>query len=147
MAYEGEYLMSCPAKMFKFGKTYVVIVTGVWWNKNGHMLLNTGGPGGTYFQVGGELDGIPRFMNEAQFQRYLKENNKTIVTVRRVNIPQPEKSQLKLEEILSRRWFWGGVIHNCESLVEEIIMAGGGPQLHRGLFSLPMKSANQCSPW
>jgi hypothetical protein len=147
MAYEGELMTSCPAKMFNFGKTYAVIVSGAKWNPYGHMLLNTGGPGGIYVQVVTELRGQPRMMNEAQFQRYLREQNKTIVSVLPVHIPNPSKSQLKLEEILSQQWTWGAVVHNCESLVEEILAAGGGPTLHHGYFPLPMKSTNQCSPW
>ena len=109
-------------------------------------LLNTGGPGGSYFQVS-DVYGDPRFMNEAQFQRYLRENSKTIVTVMRVEIPYPARAQLELEMLLSRKWLWGGVVHNCETLVEKIVMAGGGPRLHQGLFPLPMNSANQCSQW
>jgi hypothetical protein len=146
MAYEGELMMSCPPQMFKFGRTYAVVVTGAKFNPYGHMLLNTGGPGGTYFQVAG-IFGEPRFMNEPQFQRYLKENDKAIVTVLPIQIPHPEKAQVKLEELLSRKWKWGGVVHNCETMVEEIVMAGGAPPIHRGILSLPMNSTNQCSPW
>jgi len=147
MAYEGELMTSCPLQMFNFGRTYAVVVTGAKLNLSGHMLLNTGGPGGTYFQVS-EIYGVPRFMNEQQFQRYLKESNKTIVSVIPLHIPHPEKAQFELEKLLSRKWAWLGVTHNCESLVEEIIVAGGGPKLHRGLFSLPMDSTNrQCRPW
>jgi hypothetical protein len=146
MAYEGELLRLCPAQMFKFGATYAVIVSGMKTNPYGHMLLNTGGPGGTYFQVS-EFHGQPRFMNESQFQRYLKEQDKYIITVVPIQIPYPEKAQLKLETLLSEKWLWGVVVHNCETLVEEIVMAGGGPKLHRGLLSLPTKAANMCSPW
>ena len=146
MPYEGELMVSCPERMFMFGRTYAVIVSGAKFNPYGHMLLNTGGPGGTYFQVAGVI-ARPRLLNEQQFQRYLQENAKTIVTVMPVQIPNPEKAQLKLEELLSESWKWGGVVHNCETLVEEIILAGGGPRLHRGLLSLPMKATNQCAPW
>ena len=146
MAYEGEYLLSCPPEMFSFGKTYAVIVTGAKFNPYGHMLLNTGGPGGTYFQVAG-VHLVPRFMDEDQFQRYLKENDKTIVTVLPINVPNPERAQLKLEELLSHKWTWLGVVHNCETMVEEIVMAGGAPKIRRGALSLPMKAANACSGW
>jgi hypothetical protein len=146
MAYEGELMTACPAQMFEFGATYAVIVSGARFNPYGHMLLNTGGPGGVYFQVS-EFYGDPRFMTEVQFQRYLRENNKFIVTVMRIHIPDPGKAQMELEMMLSRKWLWLGVVHNCESLVEKIVMAGGGPKLHQGLFPLPMNSANQCTPW
>jgi hypothetical protein len=146
MAYEGELLTYCPSQMFTFGMTYAVIVSGMKANPWGHMLLNTGGPGGTYFQIAGFI-AQPRFMNEQQFQRYLKEQGKTIITVVPIHIPYPEKAQLKLESLLSGNWAWGMAVHNCETLVEEIVMAGGGPKLHRGLLSLPTKAANKCSPW
>ena len=146
MPYEGEVMFSCPEQMFMFGRTFAVIVSGAKFNPYGHMLLNTGGPGGIYFQVAGIVS-QPRFMNEQQFQRYLKENAKTIVTVIPIYIPQPEKAQRKLEELLSQKWTWGGIVHNCETLVEEIIVAGGGPRLHRSLLSLPINAANQCTPW
>jgi hypothetical protein len=132
--------------MFNFGRTYAVIVSGMKGNTYGHMLLNTGGPSGTYFQVS-EFHGQPRFMNGEQFNRYLKEQGKFIITVVPVHIPNPRKAQLKLEELLSQKWVWGGVVHNCETLVEEIVMAGGGCKLHRGLLSLPTEAANKCSPW
>jgi hypothetical protein len=121
-------------------------VTGAKLNPYGHMLLNTGGKGGSYFQVS-DLYGNPRMMNEAQFQRYLRENDKTIVTVMPVNIPHPDKSQLKLEQLLSEKWKWGAVVHNCESMVEEIVMAGGGPRLRQGIFPLPMNATNMCESW
>jgi hypothetical protein len=60
-----------PEQMFDFGRTYVVVVSGAEFNSYGHMLLNTGGPGGTYLQVA-DIYGYPRFMNEARFQFYLK---------------------------------------------------------------------------
>jgi len=132
--------------MFDFRNAYAVVVTGARLNPFGHMLLNTGGKNGNFFQVS-DLFGYPRMMNAGQFQRYLTENGKTIVTVMRVNIPHPEKSQQKLEEILSQRWPWGVVFHNCESLVEEIVTAGGGPKLHQGTFPLPMQAASQCQSW
>lgn len=133
-------------RVLNWSKAYAVIVSGARMNPYAHMLLNTGGPGGTYFQVA-EVYGRPRFMNEGEFQQYLQENNKTIITVVRLNIPQPEKAQAKLEELLSSKWLWGVVVHNCESMVEEIVMAGGGPKLHKGLFELPIKATNECSPW
>jgi len=144
MAYEGELMSSC--RVFNFRDAYAVIVSGARLNPYGHMLLNTGGRGGTYFQVS-DVYGNPRMMNEEQFQRYLAENKKTIVTVMRVVIPEPEKSQLRLEQILSKKWAWGAVAHNCESMVEEIVIAGGGPKLRQGMFPLPMNAANSCADW
>jgi hypothetical protein len=146
MAYEGETLTYCPAEMFDFGNAYAVIVSGAKLNPYGHMLLNTGGKGGNYFQVS-DVYGVPRMMNEEQFQRYLSENGKTMITVMPVSIPNPDDSQAKLEELLSKKWVWGALLHNCESLVEDIVMAGGGPKLRQGTFPLPLNAANKCQDW
>jgi hypothetical protein len=107
MAYEGELLTVCPASICDFRSAYAVVVSGSKFNPYGHMLLNTGGKGGDYFQVS-EVYGNPRVMDEEQFQRYLTENDKTIVTAMRVTILHPDKAQIKLEEILSKKWVWGG---------------------------------------
>jgi hypothetical protein len=139
MAYEGDELLFCPRDMFDFSKAAAVIVSGDGPNIWGHMLLNTGGSGGVYFQVAGVVT-RPRFMNEAGYQRYLNETGKRELKRIPVFISKPEASQLKLEQLLNEKWRWGAVVHNCETLVEEIIMAGGGPKLHHGLFSLPTQA-------
>ena len=139
MAYEGDELNFCPPHMFDFRRTSAVVVSGDGPNKWGHMLLNTGGNGGMYFQVAGVIT-RPRFMNEAGYQRYLKETGKSELKRIAVFVPRPEAAQLKLEQVLNESWTWGAVIHNCETLVETIILAGGGPMIHRGLFSLPTQA-------
>jgi hypothetical protein len=139
MAYDGEELTFCPANMFDFTKASAVIVSGDGPNRWGHMLLNTGGVGGMYFQVAGAII-RPRYMNEAGYRRYLRESGKSELRRIPVFIKHPTRSQLTLEQLLSKRWVWGAVVHNCESFVEEIIMAGGGPKIHRGPFSLPTQA-------
>ncbi|MCP5449684.1 MAG: hypothetical protein H6972_03815 [Gammaproteobacteria bacterium] len=146
MSYEGELLTQCPNGMYDFSKTYAVLVSGSRFNPYGHMLLNTGGRGGRYFHVS-DLYGRPRTMTESQFQRYLSTNSKTIVSVLRVRIPRPKDSQLKLEQVLSNDWAWGAIIHNCETMVEEIVMAGGGRKLRTGSLPLPMEATNSCEGW
>lgn len=122
--------------MFDFRRASAVVVSGDGPNKWGHMLLNTGGVDGNYFQIAG-IRVRPRYMNEEGYQRYLKETGKSELKRIPVFIANPEASQLKLEQLLNESWAWGVVVHNCESMVEEIIMAGGGPKLHSGPFSLP----------
>jgi hypothetical protein len=141
VAYEGEELNFCPPQMFDFSNAWAVVVSGDGPNKWGHMLLNTGGSRGMYFQVAGVIV-RPRYMDEAGYKRYLAETGKHEIRRIPTHIPRPKDSQLRLEELLNERWTWGAVVHNCESLVEEIIMAGGGPKLHHGLFSLPTNA-----PW
>jgi hypothetical protein len=141
MAYEGEELNFCPPTMFDFKSASAVIVSGDGPNKWGHMLLNTGGVGGMYFQIAGVIR-RPRYMNEAGYQRYLKETGKTELWRHPAFIIHPEASQLKLEQLLNQRWMWGIVLNNCETFVEEIIVAGGGQRMHHGLFSLPTESGD-----
>jgi hypothetical protein len=139
MAYEGDELNFCPPQMFDFSRASAVIVSGDGPNKWGHMLLNTGGVGGMYFQVAGVIT-RPRYMNQAGYERYLRETGKSELRRIPVFIIRPEDSQLKLEQLLNESWTWGAVVHNCETMVEDIIMAGGGPKIHRGLFSLPTEA-------
>src|SRR5258707_11831888 len=139
MAYEGEQLLFCPSEMFDFDDAYAVIVSGDGPNLWGHMLLNTGGAGGYYFQVAG-IHTVPLYMDEAGYRRYLKETKKRELRRLKVHISDPAASQRGLENILAKRWLWGVVFHNCETLVEDIIVAGGGPKLHHGLLSLPMEA-------
>lgn len=142
MAYEGELLRFCPVKAFAFGNSYAVIVSGDPPNTWGHMLLNTGGPGGTYFQVAG-LHAQPRYMGEAQYQQYLRETKKKEIRRFPVRIPNPDAAQRKMEDLLSKPWSWWAVVHNCESFAEEIIVAGGGRPIHQGHFYKPVASRQQ----
>src|SRR5436305_11537163 len=100
MGYEGEELNFCPPTMFDFRRAAAVIVSGDGPNKRGHMLLNTGGVSGNYFQIAG-IRVRPRYMNEEGYQRYLKESGNTELRRLPVFIPNPEASQLKLEQILT----------------------------------------------
>lgn len=133
MSYEGEELTFCPETPFDFSKASAVIVSGTPPNFAGHMLLYTGGDHPQYFQVIGKIKAVPRYMDEDGYQRYIQENGKKELRRIPVVIPHPEASQLKLEQILSMNWFWGAVVHNCETMVEEIITSGGGPKLSNGL--------------
>lgn len=148
MAYEGELLTYCPVQMFDFSNAYVVVVSGDGINRWGHMLLNTGGPQGNYFQVvaGSGLGAVyatPRYMDAAGYQRYLRETGKKELNRYSVTIPRPASSEAELEWILSRPRWWLGAWHNCEEMVEDIIVAGGGPHIHSGSMYLPTESAIQ----
>ena len=142
MAYEGELLQYCPQNPFALGNAYAVVVSGDGPNKWGHMLLNTGWKGGMYFQVAG-VHACPRYMTEVGYQTYLRETKKRELSRFPVHIKDPDAAQLKLEELLSKPWAWWGVVHNCETFAEEIIVAGGGRIIHQGSFYNPSKSRQQ----
>jgi len=140
MAYEGDVLLFCPAKPFAVAQAYAVIVTGdTSW---GHMLLNTGGVGGTYFQVAG-VHSCPRYMNETGYQRYLRETGKRELRRFPLHLSNARAAHLKLEELLSKPWSWWVVRHNCETFVEEIVIAGGGRPIHTGWFYKPVDGRQQ----
>jgi hypothetical protein len=142
MPYEGEFLYLCPQKAFALGSANAVVVSGDRPNSWGHMLLNTGGTGGTYFQVAG-IHASPRYMKENGYRRYLKETGKREIRRFPVRIPNPDAAEAKLEELLSKPWSWWAVRHNCETFVEEIIVGGGGRPIHQGFFYKPVESRQQ----
>jgi hypothetical protein len=86
-------------------------------------------------------------MDETGYQRYLSETGKHEIRRIPVHIPHPEASQLKLEQLLNNTWGWWVVVHNCETLVEDIITAGGGPKVHHGLISLPTWAEQEDGVW
>ncbi len=129
-------MLACPVTPFNFGSAYAVVVSGDGPNFCGHLLLNVGGIGGLYFHVTGdtlkEIRNYPRMMNEAGYRAYLSSHNKKELKRFRVVISKPNGAMLKLEELLSAKWTWGILPHNCASFVEEIVAAGGSSA---GLYS------------
>ena len=129
MAYQGDEIKYCT--IFDFKKAHAVVVSGAKWNPCGHMLLNTGGRGGWYFHVA-EVRGYPKYMNEAGYQRYLKENGKREIRRDFVALKKPYASNLKLQELLAKKWTWFLLPNNCANFVEDILQAGG---TSAGLYS------------
>lgn len=124
MAYEGDPLNVCMAQAFDFSNTSAVVVSGDFPNPCGHMVLNVGGDAGYYFHIAG-LYKQPRHMTLPGFRRYLRENEKRVLSRTPVHIPNPRAAQAKLDELLSRRWAWWAVPNNCAAFVEDVIRAGG----------------------
>ncbi len=131
MAYDGETMTMCPSVPFNFDSTYAVVVSGDGPNFCGHLLLNVGGVGGTYFHVAG-FRKQPKYMSEDGYGNYVRENKKKELTRFKVKISNPASAMLKLEELLSKKWQWGVLPHNCASFVEEVVAAGGSSA---GLYS------------
>ena len=132
MAYEGEIISVCPVEMYDFANAYAVVVSGSGPNFCGHLLLNLGGDGGVYLHVAGGIRAYPKEMDQEGYDRYLKENNKREFRRSRVIISYPDRAMRKIEELLSTKWTWGVLPHNCASFVEEIVEAGGSGA---GLYS------------
>jgi hypothetical protein len=122
--YEGEELHMCLAKQFDWSRVYVVVVSGVKINPCGHAIINAGGIGGHYFHVTG-FHAYPRYMNDAGYRRYLREESKQEIRRHIVIIRDPDGAQRKLDELLAKKWSWFVLPHNCAAFVEDIIQAGG----------------------
>ncbi|MGH8557355.1 MAG: hypothetical protein ACRESZ_07805 [Methylococcales bacterium] len=123
-------------------RTYMVNVTGL--TMFGHALLCVGNFDlqKYYFHVGGPGRLFPRWMDEAGYTRYLKENNKREVW--RVHIPdinKPIATRRELKKQLNEKWTWGVLAHNCVGFAETVIQAGGSKA---GLiFNTPATSENE----
>lgn len=121
MAYEGDRVTYCPVTRYDFANTYAVVVSGSGPNFCGHQILNLGG---LYFHVAG-VHAEPLMMTDVGYQRYLKETRKKELQRYRVMVRDHDAAMFKLEQLLSRKWRWGGLPNNCATFVEEIVQAGG----------------------
>jgi hypothetical protein len=134
MAYEGEILNACGTIQIDLSDAYIVAVSGDGPNICGHLLLYSSKGGGYYFHVTGDpkgsglgrLRGYPMYMNDTGYRRYLKETGKTELRRRAVDIPHPDAALLYVEKLLSDKWTWAVLPHNCVAFVEAVIGAGGG---------------------
>ena len=122
--YSGNVINYSPAKSYDFSRSYAIVVSGATWNPCGHLLLNVGGYGGWYFHIA-ETKGYPRLMDQLGYQRYIHENNKNELSRTFVPLKYPQRSMVKLVELLSRKWSWWLLPNNCASFVEEVLQAGG----------------------
>lgn len=120
--YEGDEMVVCPLKTSDFKHTCAVLVSGDGPNFCGHALLHVGD--NWYFHVAGGYS-IPKFMGEAGYQRYLRENDKKEIRRWIIRLPNPEGAHAKLDALVNRKWLWGILVNNCVTFVEEILQAGG----------------------
>jgi hypothetical protein len=127
MGFDGHPLN--VSRLFDFGRTACVIVSGSGPNACGHALLSVGDD---YFHVAGGND-YPRHMNANGYQRYLRENQKTELGRYFKHIPNRDAAQNKLMDLMSATWLWGVLPHNCIAFVEEVIQAGGATNF--GIYS------------
>ncbi len=125
MAYVGEKMIACPAIPYDFSDAHAIVVSGDRPNFCGHLMLRVGLKGSfTYLHVAG-LRTEPRQMNEAGYKRYLDENGKRELKRFRVKISKPNSAMFEIEQLLSVKWMWGVLPHNCASFVETVVSAGG----------------------
>jgi hypothetical protein len=65
-------------------------------------------------------------MDEAGYQRYLRENGKQEIGHYDVKLTDPAGAHRKLEQLMADKWFWKGLPDNCATFAVQIIRAGGG---------------------
>lgn len=120
-AYQGDSGLMAPTKFHNFDNAFAVVVSGSGPNACGHLLLFVDGQ---YFHVI-RLRSYPNTMNQAQYDRYLTENNKTELERVKITVPNPTAATNELNRLLKKKWTWGGVPHNCVAFVEQVVQAGG----------------------
>lgn len=127
MAYIGERMTVCDPKILAFSDANAVLVSGDGINVCGHAILQTiGSPARHYFQVTAGIYDYPTYMDEAGFERYMKENGKKLWMIAPGNLKDALPAQLLLSKLMAEKWVWGVLPHNCVTFVEKIIQAGGG---------------------
>lgn len=134
MPYEGEVLNACGVVNVDLSEVYVVAVSGDGPNFCGHLLLHVPKGGGYYFHVAGDpnarglmkMRGYPMYLTAAGYRRYLKDTGKRELRRRALSLPNPKGANLYLESLMSEKWTWGVLPHNCVSFVEAVLEAGGG---------------------
>jgi hypothetical protein len=126
MSYTGEILNACGVINIDCSSVAVVAVSGDGPNICGHLLIKTGGSGGSkYFHVS-DLRGYPRYMSESGYRQYLRQAGKTELRRIHLSLPDPQGAFLYLEGLMAKKWTWLLVPNNCVAFVEEVIRAGGG---------------------
>lgn len=125
MPYIGELLNACGSLNLEFSRVAVVAVSGVSANPCGHCLLFVQSGGGIYMHVDGAND-YPRYMSQAGYARYLRENKKQEWKRVHLSLPNPSGAAAAMESLLSGQWRWLLIPHNCVAFVESLIAAGGG---------------------
>jgi hypothetical protein len=136
MGYQGEELKSVPSGL-DFSYVYAVIVSGDGPNPCGHALLyvpfasGMGAGGGYYFQIAGVYK-YPHVMDNAGYERYIKENGKSELSRYMVRVPKPGDAEARLKVLVGEKWFWAVLPHNCAAFVEDVVQAGGSSA---GLYS------------
>ncbi len=125
--YEGQQIteVDLDLEALEFQQMYAVVVSGSFPNPCGHAILNIGGKGGWYFHVASDVYHVPLVMSEQGYQRYLKEARKSEIVRYGVILSNPQAARARLKELLTKKWLWLVLPHNCVSFVEEIAKAGG----------------------
>jgi hypothetical protein len=90
----------------------------------GHSLLHLGDNKG-YVHIDG-LYNYPVYLSDEEFRDlYLDRWHKQVVAVQKVTLPDPTNAMRELVDLCQKRWFWGGLWHNCFDFCKQILQAGG----------------------
>lgn len=109
-------------KNLDWSNTQIVLVTGNGINACGHVLLSVGGD---FFHYAGKAHGYPNYIPGYEYQSYLRINGKKELLRKKLDIPYPKKAQEELEKLMSLKWRYLLVSHNCVTFILTITQAGG----------------------
>jgi hypothetical protein len=131
MAFEGNVLYRCDTEWSYYSNVFLITVSGSAGNFCGHALVYFSNGSskiarGIYMHIAGGLNARPKTLTNEEYNRYLQENKKSELKREKLFVPNVMKSVLKAERLTSKKWFWGGIAHNCYSFAEELVAAGGG---------------------
>ncbi len=71
-------------------------------------------------------------MDEAGYQRYLRESKKKELNRYSVPLQNPDGAANRLEQLMQKKWAWLILPHNYAAFVEDVVSAGGSTA---GLYS------------
>lgn len=93
-----------------------------------------------YIHING-MHHYPEHMTEDEFHNYMMRWGKVVDGTQDIRIPDMQKSQQKLKEFCSKRWFNPLVTHNCFNFAQDVVKAGGGNISHikSKLTAIPKK--------
>jgi hypothetical protein len=120
--YDGDTVEKKPLPAVSCSSISVIIVTGI--TPFGHMLLNTGGKEGWYFNVTRAWIKYPRFMGYRGYLRYMRENEKREIARIPVTIVEPDWAASELVRLMYQLWVYDPTKHNCVHFVDNILVAG-----------------------
>ncbi len=104
----------------------LVILKGGASNQFGHALLAFGEPSsGTerYVQIS-SANWYPEFLDGEEFADYQTKWKNDIAFEVDLKCQDEGAMRNKLDELASKKWLWGGPLHNCLSFVKEVAAAG-----------------------
>ncbi|AMO56177.1 hypothetical protein GZ77_05030 [Endozoicomonas montiporae] len=104
----------------------LIVLKGEVFNQYGHALLAFGDPTSDtdrYVQIS-SANWYPEHMNGTEYHDYLHKWNAETAYEVSLDCKNEEAMRATLDELSSKKWLWGGPVHNCMTFCKEIGVAG-----------------------